>query len=58
MKKKLKNLKDGKKFKLSLNGVVYTLNTLIKSNKRAVYTSDLSNKTYIKTWDIEVLVHG
>ncbi len=49
--KKLKNFKDGAKFTKRTGGTVYTLNTLIKSNKRAVYTSDSSQKTFIRPWD-------
>ena len=53
--KKLKAISDNSKFKLSKKGVTYTLNTLIRSNKKAVFTSDKSQLTFVRGWDTNVI---
>ena len=51
MKKKLKELRDGKSFRLSQRrgSATYILQT--KKNGKAVYTSELSGRTFTKSWN-------
>jgi hypothetical protein len=56
--KKLKNLKDGAKFKLSkrASGAVYVLNRKWSKNgeKKASFTSEGSNRTFVRDQSTEV----
>lgn len=53
--KKLKQLPDGAPFKISKKSkVVYELNTLIKVNKKAVFTSLKSKITFIRSQEMKV----
>jgi hypothetical protein len=54
---KLKDLKDGKKFKLSKrkNAVIYQLIKKVTNHRKAVYTSTKSHLSFTRDWTI--LVH-
>lgn len=48
---KLKTLKDGAKFILRKSGAYYTLQTLDKKKKAAIFTSTASGRTYTRNWN-------
>lgn len=49
--RKLKNLKDNRKFTLCKGGVHYTLQMLDKKKKVAIFTSTASGRTYTRNWN-------
>lgn len=49
--RKLKNLKDNRKFTLCKGGTHYILQTLDKKKKVAIFTSCSSGRTYTRNWN-------
>lgn len=51
--RKLKNLKDGKKFTMVKGGVIYSMQKLDRKRKVAIFTATVSGKTFTRNWETQ-----